>query len=92
MKFMMTFTFKTLPKARDQAIARFKKTGARPPKGATLLGRWVAADFRGGFDLVECSDAGVLTEFALQWSDLLDMQVVPVIEDDDLKAVLKRLQ
>ena len=89
MKFMLTFTFK--PKGRDEAIARFKRTGGQPPKGATLLGRWTAADFSGGFDLLESNDAEALTEFALMWSDLMELRIVPVLEDAELGKVLARL-
>ena len=49
MRFMLTFTIKPEGKGRDEAIARFKKTGGLPPKGAALVGRWTAADFSGGF-------------------------------------------
>ena len=89
MKFMLTFTIKL--EGRDEAIARFKKTGGQPPKGVKLLGRWTAADFSGGFDLLESDDVKALTEFALMWSDLMDLNIMPVLEDAELSEVLKRL-
>jgi hypothetical protein len=88
MKFMLTFSLK--PEGRDEAIARFKKTGGLPPTGAKLLGRWTAADFSGGFDLLESDDVKALTEFSLMWSDLMDLRIVPVVEDADLAAALQR--
>ena len=78
MKFMLTFAFKPEARGRDEAIARFKKTGGQPPHGAKLLGRWTAADFSGGFDLLESDDAKALTEFALMWSDVMELKVVSV--------------
>jgi hypothetical protein len=90
MKFMLTFAMKPESRARDEAIARFKATGAQPPKGATLLGRWTAADFSGGFDLLESDDIKALTEFSLMWSDLMELKIVPVIEDTELVEVLNR--
>jgi Domain of unknown function (DUF3303) len=89
MKFMLTFSIKPETKARDEAIARFKATGGQPPKGVRLIGRWTAADFSGGFDLLESDDVKALTEFALMWSDLMELRIVPVIEDADLGEVLK---
>lgn len=88
MKFMMIFTFES--RGRDEAIARFKRTGGRPPKGATLLGRWTAADLSSGFDLLESDDVKALTEFALMWSDLMAVRIVPVVEDTELSEVLER--
>jgi len=90
MKFMLTFTMKPEAKGRDEAIARFKKTGGQPPKGAKLLGRWTAADFSGGFDLIEGDDVKALTEFSLMWSDVMELRLVPVIEDAQLSDVLGR--
>ena len=91
MKFMLTFAIKPEAKGRDEAIARFKKTGGQPPKGAKLIGRWTAADFSGGFDLIESDDVQALTEFSLMWSDIMQLRLVPVIEDGELGQVLGRM-
>jgi hypothetical protein len=88
MKFMMTFAIK--PKGRDEAIARFKATGGQPPKGAKLMGRWTSADMSRGYDLIESDDVKAVTEFSLMWSDLMDLTVVPVVEDAELSEVLGR--
>ena len=64
MKFMLIFSWKPDIKSRDEAIARFRKTGGQPPNGLTLLGRWTGADFNGGFDLLETDDSKASAEFA----------------------------
>jgi hypothetical protein len=91
MKFMLTFAWKPDLKSRDEGIARFMKTGGLPPKGATLLGRWTRADFNGGYDLLESDDSQALVEFALMWSDIMDLTIVPIVEDQQLADVLKRI-
>ena len=90
MKFIVTFSMKPEARGRDEAIARFKATGGQPPAGAALLGRWIAADFSGGFVLLESNDPKALTEFSLMWSDVMELRVVPVIEDADFVDVLQR--
>lgn len=90
MKFMLTFTIRPETKGRDEAINRFKKTGGQPPKGVKLLGRWTRADFSGGFDLLESDDPQALAEFALLWSDLMELSMVPVLDDQALGTVLQR--
>ena len=90
MKFMLTFSLKPELKGRDEAISRFKKTGGQPPAGVKLLGRWTRADFSGGFDLMETDDAKPLMEFALMWSDVMELEIVPVLEDADVSEVLGR--
>lgn len=92
MKFMLTFCIKPDAATRDEAIARFQKTGGIPPKGANLLGRWTRADFSGGFDLLESDDPKSLTEFALTWSDLMKMNIIPVVDDQELLEVIKRFK
>ena len=91
MKFMMTFSWKPNAKTQEEAISRFQKTGGQPPKGAKLLGRWTRADFSGGFDLLDTDDPQTLVEFALMWSDLMELTIVPVLEDAQLSAVLERM-
>jgi hypothetical protein len=91
MKFMLTFSWTPDTNTRDEAIARFRKTGGQPPKGAKMLGRWTRADFSGGFDLLESDDPQALAEFALTWSDLMQLTIVPVLEDEQLSQVLQRL-
>jgi hypothetical protein len=86
---MLTFAIKSETKGRDEAIARFKRTGGQPPKGVKLIGRWTSADFSGGFDLIETDDVKPLTEFSLMWSDLMELRLVPVIEDAQLGEVLQ---
>lgn len=92
MKFMLSFAWKPDRKAQAEGIARFQKTGGQPPKGVKLLGRWTRADFHGGYDLVESDDARALCEFALMWSDLMDLTIVPIVEDAELSEALKRGQ
>jgi hypothetical protein len=89
MKFMLSFTLTPNKAQRDEAIQRFLKTGGMPPKGVTLLGRWTAADFSHGFDLIESDDAKPLTRFALEWSDLIEQHITPVLEDQELAEVLR---
>ena len=86
-----TFAMKPETKGRDEAIARFKRTGGQPGKGATLIGRWTAVDFSGGFVLMESNEPEALTAFSLQWSDVMELRLVPVIEDAGLGEVLARI-
>jgi hypothetical protein len=91
MKFMLTFNWKPDTQMRSEAIARFRKTGGQPPAGTKLLGRWTRADFCGGFDLLESDDPKSLAEFAFMWSDLMQINIAPILEDEELSAVLDRV-
>jgi len=56
-----------------------------------LVGRWTRADLGAGFDLLETDDMKKLTEFAYQWSDLMELDIVPVLDDAELSEVLGRV-
>ena len=91
MKFMLTFDWKPDAQTRSEGIARFRKTGGQPPNGMKLLGRWTRADFSGGFALLESDDPRALADFALMWSDLMQLTMMPVLEDEPLSEVLQRI-
>jgi hypothetical protein len=91
MKFMLMFRFTPDKEKRNEAIGRFLKTGGVPPKGAKLLGRWTRLDFSAGYALLESDDPKALTEFALAWNDTMEIEIVPVLEDQPLSEVLKQL-
>ena len=88
MKFILTFTLP--PVMQDQALARLLDTGGQPPPGVTLLGRWTQLDLCGGVVLLESEDPKALTAFAHAWSDVLELTLAPVLEDQDLADVLHR--
>jgi hypothetical protein len=90
MKFLCHFAWGADRENQDEAIRRFRATGGQPPAGAKLLGRWIRADFTGGVVLLESDDPKALTEFSLMWSDLMELEIVPVLEDQELLEVLTR--
>ncbi len=69
-------------------MARFLSGEAPPPAGVTILGRWPNADLSGGFTLFECKDAVAAYTDAAQWADLMDLSIVPVLEDSEVGTVL----
>jgi hypothetical protein len=91
MKYLCTFSWAPDTHNQTEAIRRFKETGGLPPQGATLLGRWVRADFMGGVEILESNDPKALAEFALMWSDVMELNIVPVVEDQELIEVLERV-
>jgi hypothetical protein len=72
------------------AMARFLETGGQPPPGVRLLGRWTQLDLCGGFVLLESEDPHALAAFAHGWSDVVELTIAPVLEDQALSEVLQR--
>lgn len=87
MKFMLTWSLK--PAHQKEAVARFLQTGGGPPQGVKMLGRWHGPGV--GFVLAETNDAKALYEWLSQWTDVLEFNVTPVVEDADAAEVLKKV-
>ena len=77
---------------RNAVIERFAKTGGQPPQGVKMLGRWHDVANGTGFCISEADDASAIARWALEWSDLMDMDVRAGLNDEQLSAVLAGLQ
>ena len=86
----MTFmiTYKILPAHRDAAQQRFKQGGGLPPEGIKMIGRHHKADGSGGFTLCESDDVVALAKWTQDWSDLLEFETSPVLDDKQFGIVL----
>ena len=79
------------PAQRDAAMKRFLQTGGQPPAGVTLLGRWHAIGAVKGVAIAECDDAALIGKWALEWNDLFEMDVRPVITDEQAGPLMAQI-
>ena len=89
MKFMVTFPL--THHAYKERISRFLESGAPPPAGVTLLGRWFTAGHNKGFMLVETNDAKLLYRYVSDWTDIMDFEIDPVVTDEEAATVLQSM-
>lgn len=76
------------PEHREGAQARFMETGALPPEGVTMHGRWHSVSGRRGFLIAESSDASAVASWLQEWTDLLTFETHVVLNDEEFAAVL----
>ena len=86
MKFMGSWKLATGDQA--EAARRFLAGGAPAPDGVTILGRWHGMGSKVGFVLFETDDLTALSSHTVKWGDVLDLTVVPVLEDADAGAAM----
>ena len=86
MLFMITYAFS--PDVRNTAQERFKKTGGMPGAGVKMVGRWHAIGGGHGFLLAESNDGVAIGKWMQEWTDLLEFEVIPVNNDEDVLKVL----
>jgi hypothetical protein len=79
MKFMVVW--KTTPGNYKTAVERFLNTDASRPAGGKTLGRWHVPGSTQGWHLIEAADPEALAEHAVEWADVLELEIHPVIED-----------
>ena len=90
MKFMVTFPL--THRDYKERVARFLETGAPPPEGVTLHGRWFTASHNKGYMVVEANDPTALFRWTSEWADLIDFEIEPVISDAEAGAVLQAMK
>ena len=88
MLFMTYYTIR--PEHRDTALARFKETGGTPPaEGVTMLNRWHDASGNRGWTISESDSAEAIHKWVLAWSDVLSIQVTPILTDEEFARSLE---
>jgi hypothetical protein len=80
--------WKGSPALRDKTAERFVSTGARPPEGVRMLGRWHEVGRHSGVAVVEADDPMLLCRWALEWSDVFELEVRPVSTDEQMGPLL----
>ena len=81
-------SYEYLPEQRDEVQARFKETGAPPPSGVTMTGRWHCVEGNRGFLVAESSEAEAIGRWLQQWTDALSFEVTLVLTDEQFTQVI----
>jgi uncharacterized protein DUF3303 len=68
---------------------RFHDQGRMMPDGLRYVGSWIEANFDRCFQLMECSDARLLQEWVINWSDLTEFEIVPVVPSEETREVMQ---
>jgi hypothetical protein len=66
---------------RDPApiYARLRARGRSMPDGLRYVDSWIEGNFDRCFQLMECDDLALLQRWILQWRDLMEFEIVPVV-------------
>jgi len=86
MLFIISWTGR--PEHRDATFARFAKTGGPPPAGVKMIGRWHMVGRFAGVAIAEASDPVLMQKWALDWNDLMTMDVCPVLIDEQAAPLI----
>jgi hypothetical protein len=67
---------------------RLRDRGRQMPEGLAFVNSWVAADLGRCFQLMECSDVTLFQRWVAEWSDLMELEIVPVVTGKETAAAL----
>ena len=81
-------TYRIKSENRNSTEERFKSTGAAPPEGVKLLGRWHDAGGMRGFMVSEAESAVDIAKWCREWTDVMEFEVTPVISDEELASTM----
>jgi hypothetical protein len=82
-------------------IERFKNRDARPvydrlrvsgrlrPDGLRYIDSWVEPYFDRCFQLMETDDAALLERWILEWNDLMEFEILPVVPSMETRAIVE---
>ncbi|MGQ9347065.1 DUF3303 domain-containing protein [Mycolicibacterium gilvum] len=80
----------TEPSAVRSAAKRFLETGGKPPEGVIVMGRWFGTNGKGCL-VVEASDAKQVLELVTEYSEFMEIEATPALEDQEAGEVLAKL-
>jgi len=67
---------------------RFRDEGRLAPEGLHYVASWVTKDLECCFQVMECEDDRLLSEWMSRWKDLVDFEVIPVVTSAEALAAL----
>ena len=70
---------------------RLQERGRMMPEGLKYLDSWISADFNCCWQLMECDDTRLFQEWVLQWEDLFELEIIPVVSSKETKQVVNKL-
>ena len=67
---------------------RFREKGRLAPEGLRYISSWVTLDMARCYQVMECDDASLLTQWTDQWKDIVDFEVLPVMTSAEAAAAI----
>lgn len=92
MKFMLLY--KLHPEKRMDALKGFAAMTAEDDKADTgdkvkMIGRWHDIAHSKGVAIFESDSAEAISNWALNWNSVLDLEITPVLDDAETRALGK---
>ena len=85
---MLFMVIETFDKADMAPVyQRLREKGRVLPDGVRFVDSWVEVNFHRCFQLMECDDAVAFQKWILEWRDLAEFEVIPVIASKSVQTL-----
>ena len=68
--------------------ARFRERGRMMPDGLGYVNSWVEPTFERCFQLMETEDRSLFDEWTVNWDDLMEFEIIPVISSTEARELM----
>ena len=85
MRYMVVERFKN--GAAKAIYKRARERGRMLPDGLEYVDGWVSANLDACFQLMDCENESLFTEWFRSWSDLVEFEVVPVVSSAEASVL-----
>lgn len=72
----------------EAVYRRLHEEGRMTPDGLTYVDSWVEANFERCFQVVECEDARFIQQWIVEWNDLVDFDIIPVVSSEEAARLI----
>jgi len=86
MLFMVIERFR--PGQAPAVYRRFRDQGRMAPEGVRYISSWVDLNYTRCFQVMDAGDERHLQQWAANWSDLIDFELIPVRTSHEAAAVI----
>ncbi len=70
---------------------RFQERGRMMPEGLNYVGSWIEANFDRCFQIMECEDPRLFQTWVVQWQDLIEFEITPVVRSKETSEAITPL-
>lgn len=67
---------------------RLAERGRIMPEGLKYVDSWTSASLDRCWQLMECDDPSLFQEWVLQWEDLAEFEIIPVVSSNKTKQIV----
>jgi hypothetical protein len=72
-----------------EVYRRLREKGRMLPDGLKYVESWVETNYNRCFQLMECKDSSLFQKWMIQWQDLVDFEIAPVVESKQAAKVIE---